>query len=194
MLASSWRDKEEGDSALSGKRKQSESRIYVTWHECILAMVGGYRDQPVHPFASRSFDGELITRLSACLGYPALARGSSSRGGAQGLREMKTLLEAGEHVYITVDGPRGPRREAKEGSLKLAQLTGRAIVPIAFAAKKGWRLRSWDKTVIPAPFSKGVFFFGQELRVPRDTVDLQPFVDSLRGALNQCHASADARV
>jgi lysophospholipid acyltransferase (LPLAT)-like uncharacterized protein len=194
LLASSWRDREEGERGLSGKLKQPEARIYVTWHECILAMVGGYRDQPVHPIASRSFDGELVARLATCMGYPAVARGSSSKGGAQGLREMITLLEDMRHVYITVDGPRGPRRQPKEGPIKLAQLTGRAIVPIGVSARHGWHLRSWDKTLIPAPFSTTVFCLGPELRVPREAQDLTPFVEVLRVLLNQCHIDAEAMV
>lgn len=192
MLASTWRATEEGETALSSRRKQPEARIYVGWHECIMAMICGYRDQPVHPLASRSYDGELISRLAGCLGYPPPARGSSSRGGGQGMMEMKTLLDAGRHIYITVDGPRGPRQQSKDGPLKLAQLSGRAIVPIAFAAKWFMRLNSWDRTIVPAPFSRGVFQFGAELRVPRECLDMAPYTKTLNNSLAQCHAEADA--
>jgi lysophospholipid acyltransferase (LPLAT)-like uncharacterized protein len=191
LLAKSWRCGEAGQAGLSSKLPQSEARIYVTWHESTLAMVGGYRDQKVHPFASRSFDGELITRLAGRMGYPDLARGSSSRGGAQGLLEMRSFLDAGEHVYITVDGPRGPRREAKEGSIKLAQLSGRAIVPIAFAARPSLRLKSWDRMILPAPFCRGLFFFGEEIRIGREPGPLQQYVERLQIELNRCHTEAE---
>lgn len=194
LLAWSWRDLEMGESGLSGKRPQGDARIYVTWHESVLAMLGAYRGQAVHPFASQSFDGELVSRLARQMGYPPLARGSSSKGGATGLLEMRAFLDAGEHVYITVDGPRGPRREAKEGSLKLAQLSGKSLVPIACAAQPAWRLRSWDRMIIPRPFSRCVYFFGPEMKVPSDAASLEPFVKALGEAINRCHDEAEKQV
>jgi lysophospholipid acyltransferase (LPLAT)-like uncharacterized protein len=190
-LALSWRGREIGEARLSSRLPQSEPRIYVTWHESTLAMVGAYRDQKVHPFASRSFDGELISRLAGCMGFSGMARGSSSRGGGQGLLELRSYLEQGEHVYITVDGPRGPRRQAKEGGLKLAQLSGKALVPIAFAARPSLRLRSWDRMLMPPPFCRAVFFFGPEMRIPREAQDLGGHVLALQDALNQCHVDAE---
>jgi len=193
-VAWTWRSSEKGESSLSSKKAQAQAKIYVTWHESTLAMVGAYRDQAVHPFASRSFDGELISRLAGKMGYPILARGSSSKGGAQGLREMHSFLDAGEHVYITVDGPRGPRREAKEGSLKLAQISGRAIVPIGYAARPDLRLKSWDRMIMPLPFCRGVFYFGSEIYLTRDEGNLTSSLKRLQAELNRCHVEAEKYV
>jgi lysophospholipid acyltransferase (LPLAT)-like uncharacterized protein len=133
----------------------------------VLPAVGCYRDLGIHPFASRSFDGELISRAMDRLGFGETARGSSSRGGASGLLELLRFLEKGEHVAVTVDGPRGPRRRAQEGVLKLAELSGRAVVPFGIAASPGPRLRSWDRMLLPLPFQELRVRFGAPLRVAR---------------------------
>src|SRR5688572_3842997 len=94
-LARTWRVRESGESGLSVTRAQPEPRIYVYWHEFVLPAVGAYRDRPIHPFASKSFDGELISRAMRKLGFGEVARGSSSRGGAPGLLRMKAWLGQG---------------------------------------------------------------------------------------------------
>ena len=96
------------------------------------------------------------------------AEGSSSRGGALGLRDVLRRVKRGYDVGIAPDGPRGPRRRAKPGVVAAARLSGIPIVPVAFAARPGKSLLSWDRTLVPFPFGRGLFLYGEPIRVPRD--------------------------
>jgi hypothetical protein len=119
----------------------------------------------VYLMASRSRDGEIIARLVEWIGGKTV-RGSSSRGGGQALLEMVNSLGPHDYAAIAVDGPRGPRHEAKEGILLLAKRTGLPVVPMAGGAARKWIARSWDRLEIPRPFSRTTMLFGQPLHVP----------------------------
>jgi lysophospholipid acyltransferase (LPLAT)-like uncharacterized protein len=149
-LAATWRIKETGQRSLSPLAGSKQTCIYTVWHESVLA-AGFYRDEAIHALASQSFDGELISRTLMGLGWPIPARGSSSRGGSAALAEMQGFLGQGDHVLLTVDGPRGPRRLAKDGAIKLSRLSGHPVVPVAFACRPQPRLKTWDRMVIPRP-------------------------------------------
>jgi hypothetical protein len=95
-------------------------------------------------------------------------RGSSSRGGGEGLRSLTRAIRKGHSVVVVPDGPRGPREVLKPGVVRLARLTGAHVVPAAFGASSEWRARSWDKFRIPKPFSRCVMRFGEPVLVPRD--------------------------
>jgi lysophospholipid acyltransferase (LPLAT)-like uncharacterized protein len=189
-LASTWRIKEAGESRHSPLAHPKRPYIYVVWHESALA-AAFYRDQPVHALASQSFDGELISRALMGLGWPTPARGSSSRGGSAGLLESQGFLAKGEHVLFTVDGPRGPRRLAKDGAIKLSRLSGHAVVPVAFVCRPQPRLKSWDRMVIPPPFARGVFWFGGELRFTRDEKNSDKDLQKLQTGLDQAVLDAE---
>jgi lysophospholipid acyltransferase (LPLAT)-like uncharacterized protein len=112
----------------------------------------------------------MISRVLNGFGFET-ARGSSSRGGEAAVMEMADFLAQGLDVGITPDGPRGPRYEVQPGVVMLSQLSGVPIVPATydFACKK--RLRSWDRFIVPFPFSRGVLVFGDPLYVDRDADD-----------------------
>jgi lysophospholipid acyltransferase (LPLAT)-like uncharacterized protein len=145
--------------------RTAESRyIYAFWHEGIVTIIPHWRDCPIQGLASQSFDGELIARAMQHLGYPPVARGSSSRGGVAALKAQVDGLAAGLHVAISVDGPRGPRYKSKPGVTQLAAMSGASIVPVSAVARPDWRLRNWDKTMIPPPFARVAFVFGTPIR------------------------------
>ncbi len=185
-LTATWRVTEAGHTGESPRARPKGGRIFAIWHETAptAACYGGLR---VHALASRSFDGELISRVLARLGWLETARGSSSRGGGTGLKELAGYLERGDHVLLTVDGPRGPRRRAKDGPLQLARLTGRPVVPVGFACRPALRLRSWDRMAIPAPFARGVYWFGRPLPPARGVAALE----GLQRALDLATESAE---
>jgi lysophospholipid acyltransferase (LPLAT)-like uncharacterized protein len=194
VLASTWFIRELAPKGRSPKQVSMDERyIYAYWHEYIVSTVGHYRGSPIHALASRSFDGDLVARALVKLGYPEPARGSSSRGGAAGLKGLLRGLKEGRHVAVTVDGPRGPRRVAQSGVLKLAQLSGRAIVPLGFNSSSVLRLRSWDGSLIPLPFSTGVFCMGKPLVVPRgrvlDAASLRKLQNALDAATKRAESS-----
>ncbi len=146
--------------------------IYVFWHRCLAPGVYGFRDKGLAVMISSSFDGEYIARVAEKFGYQT-TRGSSTRGGARALLGMHRLLERGTAVVFTIDGPRGPRYVAKPGPVMLARNTGAPIWAFHIAIEKAWVLRSWDRLMIPKPFSRALLCISTALRVPADANEEQ---------------------
>jgi hypothetical protein len=139
--------------------------IFVMWHRSVISSAYRFRKMKIAMLISSSFDGELIARTSSRLGFRPV-RGSSSRGGAEGLLKMQQAYAAGHCCAITVDGPRGPAFVAKHGAARLANMVGElnadgqpagAWVGCFYAIPdRAWELRSWDRHLIPKPFSRVV--------------------------------------
>jgi len=128
--------------------------IYVFWHRSLLACAHRFRNRNIAILISGSFDGELIARTVDRLGFLAV-RGSSSRAGASGLRNLQNAYAQGRICAITADGPRGPAMIAKPGASQLAELVGAPSVGAFYALPlSAWQLRSWDRFLIPKPFSR----------------------------------------
>ena len=139
--------------------------VFAFWHRSLLACAHRFRDQGITILVSSSFDGELITRTTELLGFHVV-RGSSTRGGAVGLRAMQQAYAEGHRCAITADGPRGPVFVAKPGTALLAnsvaghiadrQPTGTWVGCFYALPDRAWQLRSWDRFLIPKPFSRVV--------------------------------------
>ena len=127
--------------------------VYAFWHRCLLAGAWRFRNYGLTILISRSFDGELIARTVERLGFVAI-RGSSSRDGAPGLRNMQRAYLAGHYCAITADGPRGPAMVAKPGVTQLASLACTTVRAFYAHPDRAWQLRSWDRFLIPKPFSR----------------------------------------
>lgn len=169
-----------------------ERFIYAFWHQRQVFFTWSHRDVSAAVLVSKSNDGEMIARTMELSGIDAV-RGSSSRGGAAAAREMVEILRSGRDVGITPDGPRGPAREVKEGAVRVAQLAGMPIVPIANALSKKLEVRSWDRFQVPLPFGRSVVIYGEPVRVgPGD--DLGAKAAELKAALNALTAEADRLV
>ena len=140
--------------------------VYAVWHGRILLLPLLYGRRAVRVLASRSGDGELVTRYVGRFGIDAV-RGSTSRGGAAAVRQLGRWLREGREVLVAPDGPRGPAEVVKPGIVGLARLGGAAIVPVAVGASSEWRLGSWDAFRIPRPFARCVARFGEPIQVPR---------------------------
>jgi 3-deoxy-D-manno-octulosonic-acid transferase len=139
--------------------------IYALWHGHILLPPLLYGTRRARVMASPSRDGELVTRYMRRFGLEAV-RGSSSRRGSGALRLLARSLDEGRDVVVVPDGPRGPAQVAKPGIVRLARLSGAAIVPLAVGASSEWRLSSWDAFRIPRPFARCVARFGDPIYVP----------------------------
>lgn len=148
--------------------------IYCFWHQCVLACAYYYRSTHATILISQSFDGELITRTLELLGYRAV-RGSSSRGGREGLLGLRRVLDAGTPVIFTADGPRGPIFRSKPGPIKLAELTSAPIGCFHLEPEKAWVAKSWDRFQIPKPFTKIAVSWGNWTEVAENSEDLEPF-------------------
>lgn len=141
--------------------------IIAFWHECVLLSLHSRWRRPTTAIISQSKDGEIVSRVLE-LYKATTARGSSTRGGDNALREAIRAYRAGDNLAVTPDGPKGPRRVVKDGAVYLAQLTGAPIVPFHFTARKKKRLRSWDSQIVPMPFSRALYLYGPPISVPRD--------------------------
>lgn len=144
--------------------------VFGLWHQRLLPLVFTHRGRGAVVMISRHRDGELIARVIQHLGF-ATARGSSTRGGSEAARAMLAHVLDGRQVAITPDGPRGPARVLKPGAVALASLGGRPFVPVAAAASGAWRLRSWDRFLVPRPFARVVVAYGEPITVPADLDD-----------------------
>jgi lysophospholipid acyltransferase (LPLAT)-like uncharacterized protein len=140
--------------------------IYAFWHETMLLPAYHYGKTNAHVLISNHADGEMIAQACRHLQLGVI-RGSTTRHGLQAVREI-LQLEGQSHLVITPDGPRGPRRVAQPGVVYLAARTGLPVVPVGFACKKAWRMRSWDRFAIPRPFTDAVGVLGQPIHVPAD--------------------------
>ena len=128
--------------------------IFAFWHRSLLTCAHRFRNLDIAILISRSFDGELIARTVEHLGFKAI-RGSSSRGGATALRQMADAYRAGHRCAFTADGPRGPNMVAQPGPVSLAQLVDAPWVGSFYALPlNAWTLNSWDRFLIPKPFSR----------------------------------------
>lgn len=141
--------------------------ILTFWHAHILMMLHSRYRKPIMTMTSRSKDGDYIVALFRWYGV-GTARGSSSRGAGAAMREIIRRARAGTNIGFTPDGPRGPARVAKPGVVYAAQMSGLPIVPVVFAARNKKLLRSWDRMVVPMPFSKALFLYGDPMVIPRD--------------------------
>jgi lysophospholipid acyltransferase (LPLAT)-like uncharacterized protein len=162
----SWRV--EGGQIPDAFWQRNEPFILAFWHGRIMMMPYCWRrDQPINMLISQHKDGQFIARTVAHFGIDTVA-GSSSKGGTAALRAMLRSLKHGQSVGITPDGPRGPRMRASDGVVQVARLSGAAIIPCGFSARRRTLLRSWDRFTVAFPLSRGVFVWGEPVRVPAD--------------------------
>ena len=144
--------------------------IFALWHNRIFTLppiwwrTGGNSRKSV-VLTSASKDGAMLARAMAVFGIGAV-RGSSSRRAVAALIGMKRALKDGLDVCITPDGPRGPRYGFHAGVIKLAESSGVPIIPIHAVYSSAWRLKTWDRLVIPRPFSRITVIFDEMLVVP----------------------------
>ncbi|MFO8172945.1 MAG: lysophospholipid acyltransferase family protein [Gemmatimonadota bacterium] len=142
----------EGTEHLQQFRRRGEGVIFVFWHGQLLPLVHHHRNEGIVVLVSEHSDGEYIAQVIHRHGF-GLARGSSTRGGVKGLKGILRAAKEGKDLGFTPDGPKGPRHVFKPGALVAAQLTGLPLIPIGVGADRAWYLNSWDRFMVPKPFS-----------------------------------------
>jgi hypothetical protein len=172
--------------------------VFAFWHEFLPLMPGlsliarklpFYRPTPIHTLVSQHRDGRFIGAVVRRFGIRPIL-GSSSRGGAAGLRNLLAVLRQGDLIGITPDGPRGPRRQAAFGVAQLAALSGVPVVPLAARTSRRVQLNTWDRMPVPLPFGRGVVVCGPAISVPRH--GWRDAVPTIADALNQVADRAEA--
>jgi lysophospholipid acyltransferase (LPLAT)-like uncharacterized protein len=186
LLGMTWRVKREGSAAFDDMLARREPFIIVFWHGEIVPVAWVHRHRGFAPLISRHADGEVIARIVEGLGYRTV-RGSTSRGGVRALLETAQRVNEGITVGFTPDGPRGPRHVFAPGALIVAQRTGRPIVALRATASRAWRLRSWDKHLVPKPFAMVTIRYSPpqfvKARQARDATEEQSRFEALLASL-----------
>lgn len=163
-LASTWRRRVVNREPVDALRARGEPIIFAFWHGQMLPLLYQHRDEGVAILISSHRDGELIAQVAHRLGYRSV-RGSSSRGAGRALLGLVRELEKRHEVAVTPDGPRGPAERFASGALVAAQRSGAYIVPVAASADRAWRLRSWDRFMVPKPFARVTVAYGPPTKV-----------------------------
>ncbi len=179
--------------------EEIDPKIYVFWHRCVFAATWFWRNRSIQVMTSSSFDGEYIARIIEKFGYGAV-RGSSSRGAVRALLGMHTELEQGRSVAFTIDGPRGPVYIAKPGPVLLAKNTQAPLLCFHIAMEKPWELSSWDRFMIPRPFSRVHVRIGRLLRVPpgmgsdTESAAIAQFHQQMQATLDRIRIAAEEHI
>ncbi len=148
-----------------GLAAEGKNVIYAFWHGSMFLLFHTHRNSGILIPASESRDGEIMAGLLRRFGFDVV-RGSSRRKGGKALLGLISGMRSGKTVAISVDGPRGPLHEVKEGAVFLAAKLNAPIIPVAAAAKRYRTLgTTWDKLVIPAPFTEGLVLYGDPIFV-----------------------------
>jgi len=174
--------------------KKAGPEIYCFWHQCVLPCAFYFRGSGAVILISHSFDGELITRILRMFGFDAV-RGSSSRGAREGLLGLAHVIESGRTAIFTADGPRGPIYRTKMGPVKLAQITGAPIGAFHLQPQRAWILKSWDRFLIPRPFTRICVSWANWTKVAADLPpeNLETKREELNAAIERARLRALAR-
>ncbi len=180
-LGVTWRIDVHGREHVDAARRDGGPLVFAFWHGRLLPLSYLHRDEGARVLASEHKDGELLGRVIERLGFGHV-RGSSTRGGTKAILSMTDAVREGFDVALTVDGPRGPRFEAKPGAIEVAKLTGAPIIPVTTASRRHKTFASWDAFELPWPFTRVRIEYAEAIRVPRDA-DGEVF-ESVRRALD----------
>jgi lysophospholipid acyltransferase (LPLAT)-like uncharacterized protein len=146
--------------------KRTEQPVVASfWHYSIVYFLYSQRGQAVTAMVSSSRDGEYIARLAEQFGFDT-ARGSRNNKGVEALKSMLRAVRGGNSAAIVADGSQGPPRIAQPGAILLASRTAAPVMPMLWSASRYFTVRSWDKTVIPKPFARIDFYYGEPIFVP----------------------------
>ncbi len=172
---------------------QPGARIYAGWHGHTFIPAVFFRGYGLWTIISLSRDGEMQNRIFTRFGFKTI-RGSTGRGGVKAAMASVKILKEGASMAFTPDGPRGPNRRVQGGVLLMARKSGAAIVPVGTSARWRWLAPTWDSYMVPLPFSRAAFVFGDPIYVPAQATEEE--VESIRlqveEAIQRVQDEADA--
>jgi lysophospholipid acyltransferase (LPLAT)-like uncharacterized protein len=141
--------------------------IMTFWHGRLLMMAHGYKGKMLSFLISSHRDGQIMGKAGQWFGHHPIV-GSTTRKGFSGFKNMIKAIQNGSDVVIAPDGPKGPHQKAQMGVVELSRLTGKPMVPVSFSASKKILLNTWDRFLLPCPFSRGVFIWGDPIYIDPD--------------------------
>jgi lysophospholipid acyltransferase (LPLAT)-like uncharacterized protein len=174
---------------------QQRPFVYSFWHQCIFPATYLWRNLDIRVMSSTSFDGEFTARMIRRFGFVPV-RGSSSKGAVRGLLGLRREIAQGWTVAFTIDGPRGPRFITKPGPVLLARTSRVPMAVFHIALEDPWILNTWDRLLIPKPFSKALMRVGALIPVPEDleAEQVEIYNQCLQSALDRVKTYAEAHV
>ncbi|MDP2699637.1 lysophospholipid acyltransferase family protein [Thalassospira sp.] len=170
--------------------------ILAFWHQRLLMMPFPWMDirkgRKFYMLISAHRDGEIISRTVKHFDIDSIA-GSTGKGGSAALRSMLKALKSGDVIGFTPDGPRGPRMRASDGVVQAARMSGAPVIPLSYAVSRRKVFKSWDRFILPFPFSRGVFLWGDPIYVDRglDDAGLEAKRQEIENALTQLGQKGD---
>jgi len=187
LLGRTWRIRITHDDAVRTRRAAKEPIVFSLWHGQMLPLLYAHRDEGVTVLISEHSDGEIIARIATQFGF-ATIRGSTSRGAARALLGLARVVEEGGDLAITPDGPRGPAKSMAPGVGIVARRAKVPVIAAAASASSAWRLKSWDKFMIPRPFATVHIAYSDA--IPVTTADAAA-EERLRAAMAMAEERAD---
>ena len=183
--------REEGAQEAVGQRPL----VLNFWHAGIIPATYLFRNVGIRVMSSNSYDGEYMGRIIHKFGFVAV-KGSSSRNAVRALLGLRRALKEGWSVAFSIDGPRGPRYKVKPGPVSLARSSGVPLATFHIAVDRAWVLNTWDRLIIPKPFSRVLLRFGKLIPVPSDAsdVDLERYQQDLQDSLDRVREFAEGNV
>jgi lysophospholipid acyltransferase (LPLAT)-like uncharacterized protein len=181
LIGLTWRVSLSGHASLSPASKSNAGRIFAFWHSNLLPLTFIFRNCHVNAIVSRSRDGILAAYVAEKWGH-AIISGSSHRGGSVALRQSLKVLKENGTVAITPDGPRGPKEIVKAGASQLAVMSGAPVIVLSVHPDRAWRLKSWDRFMIPKPFSKVTVHVSEPLHA-KTIISVNDRVEEVRNAI-----------
>jgi lysophospholipid acyltransferase (LPLAT)-like uncharacterized protein len=183
--------REEGAQQTVGQRPL----VLNFWHACIIPATYLFRNCGIRVMSSNSYDGEYMGRIIHKFGFVAV-KGSSSRNAVRALLGLRRALQQGWSVAFSLDGPRGPRHKAKPGPVALSRSSSVPMSTFHIAVERAWVLNTWDRLIIPKPFSRVLLRFGKLVPVPANATDedLERYQQGLQDSLDRVREFAEANI
>ena len=183
-----------GQKHFKKSRATKRPVIIASWHSTLLTVFMGLSNNNYYGLAGNHHpDAEIISRIGKKLGWNVL-RGSSTDGGKKAYDDMLEVLQKPTTVFaITPDGPQGPAKFPKAGTIRAAQKTGALIIPTSGQSTRRWSFRNWDTFYLTKPFGKTALFFGEPIVFDKDQ-DFAECQKTLKTALDNLEKKAEAHI
>lgn len=197
LLAATVRLRVVGEERVKVLQEQGRGVILVTWHGRTFLPITRFRGRGYWAFISTSRDGEYQNQIFRRFGWNTLRGSTSAAGAIKSALAMTKHLKAGATLAHTPDGPRGPSGRVHPGAIFMAQKSGCPIVPAGISASPRRLLPTWDRYLVPLPFARAVWVYGDPIEIPTDVkgdAEMQEWADRVGAAINTLEAEAEQAV